>query len=68
MDENNYKSVIKRNRDANGLLFGLPIVFDSNNKEVKAGEIPEEDLKKIEKDQPTEMIYIYLKYLHLIYI
>ncbi len=38
MDENNYKSVIKNNRDVNGLLFGLPIVFDSNNEEVKAGE------------------------------
>ncbi len=38
MDENNYKSVIKKNRDTSGLLFGLPIVFDSNNKEVKAGE------------------------------
>ncbi len=38
MDENNYKSVIKNNRDANGLLFGLPIVFDSNNEEVKVGE------------------------------
>ncbi len=38
MDENNYKSVIKNNRDANGLLFGLPIVFDSNNEKIKAGE------------------------------
>ncbi len=38
MDENNYNSVIKNNRDTNGLLFGLPIVFDSNNKKVKAGE------------------------------
>ena len=38
MDENNYKSVIKNNRDTNGLLFGLPIVFDSNNEKVKAGE------------------------------
>jgi sulfate adenylyltransferase len=38
MDENNYKSVIKNNRDTDGLLFGLPIVFDSNNEEVKAGE------------------------------
>ncbi len=37
MDENNYNSVIKNNRITNGLLFGLPIVFDSN-KEVKAGE------------------------------
>ena len=24
MDENNYKSVIKHNRDSSGLLFGLP--------------------------------------------
>jgi len=38
MDENNYKSVIENNRDTSGLLFGLPIVFDSNNVEVKAGE------------------------------
>jgi len=38
MDENNYNSVIKNNRDANGLLFGLPIVFDSNNEKVKTGE------------------------------
>ena len=36
MDENNYKSVIKSNRDTNGFLFGLPIVFDSNNEEVIA--------------------------------
>jgi len=38
MDENNYNSVIKNNRDTNGLLVGLPIVFDSNNEKVKAGE------------------------------
>ena len=38
MDENNYKSVIKSNRDTDGFLFGLPIVFDSNSKKVKAGE------------------------------
>ncbi|MDC3148240.1 sulfate adenylyltransferase [Prochlorococcus sp. AH-716-I07] len=38
MNENNYNSVIKNNRDTNGLLFGLPIVFDSNNEKVKAGE------------------------------
>jgi len=38
MDENNYNSVIKNNRDTKGLLFGLPIVFDSNNEKVKAGE------------------------------
>jgi len=35
MDENNYNSVIKNNRNTNGLLFGLPIVFDSNNEKVK---------------------------------
>ncbi len=38
MDEKNYKSVIENNRDISGLLFGLPIVFDSNNDEIKAGE------------------------------
>ena len=38
MDENNYNSVIKNNRNTRGLLFGLPIVFDSNNEKVKAGE------------------------------
>ncbi len=38
MDENNYNSVIKNNRDTNGWLFGLPIVLDSNNEKVKAGE------------------------------
>jgi len=38
MDENNYNSVIKKNRNVNGLLFGLPIVFDSNNEKVKVGE------------------------------
>ena len=38
MDENDYNSVIKNNRDANGLLFGLPIVFDLDNEEVKAGD------------------------------
>ena len=38
MDENNYNSVIKNNRDVNGLLFGLPIVFDSDNEGIKAGE------------------------------
>ncbi len=38
MDENNYNSVIKNNRNIDGFLFGLPIVFDSNNEKVKAGE------------------------------
>jgi len=38
MDEHNYNSVIKNNRDTNGVLFGLPIVFDSNNEKVKAGD------------------------------
>ena len=38
MDENNYNSVIKNNRNTSGLLFGLPIVFDSKNEKVKTGE------------------------------
>jgi len=38
MDENYYNSVFNNNRNSSGLLFGLPIVFDSNNEKVKAGE------------------------------
>jgi len=38
MDEDNYNSVIKNYRDTNSLLFGLPIVFDSNNEKVKVGD------------------------------
>ena len=38
MDEDNYKSVIKNHRDTNGYLFGLPIVFDTNNEKIKVGE------------------------------
>jgi len=38
MDEKNYNSVIKNNRNTNGMLFGLTFVFDSNNEIVKAGE------------------------------
>jgi len=38
MDENNYQSVIKNHRDSSGLLFGLPIVLDTNNENVKEGE------------------------------
>ena len=39
MDEKNYKSVINDNRDSNGLLFGLPIVFDTNNEKIKEGDL-----------------------------
>jgi len=38
MDANNYNSVIKNNRTTSGLLFGFPIVFDSNNEKVNTGE------------------------------
>ena len=38
MDQKNYKSVISNHRDLNGYLFGLPIVFDTNNEELKEGE------------------------------
>ena len=31
MDKEEYESVIKSNRNTKGLLFGLPIVFDTNN-------------------------------------
>ena len=39
MDKENYKSVIKNNRNLSGLLFGLPIVFDTNNEQILEGEI-----------------------------
>ena len=38
MDEKNYQSVIKNHRDSSGLLFGLPIVLDTNNENLKEGE------------------------------
>ena len=38
MDEKNYQSVINNHRDSSGLLFGLPIVLDTNNENVKEGE------------------------------
>ena len=38
MDEEEYKSVIKNHRDTKGLLFGLPIVFDTNNSQINVGE------------------------------
>ena len=38
MNKEDYKSVIKNNRDSKGLLFGLPIVFDTNNSKIKEGE------------------------------
>ena len=38
MDEKDYLSVIKNNRDSKGFLFGLPIVFDTDNSEIKKGD------------------------------
>ena len=38
MDEKNYQSVIKNHRESSGLLFGLPIVLDTNNENLKEGE------------------------------
>jgi len=38
MDEKNYQSVINNHRDSSGLLFGLPIVLDTNNENLKEGE------------------------------
>ena len=39
MDQEEYKSVIKSNRDKRGLLFGLPIVFDTDNEKINEGEL-----------------------------
>ena len=38
MSEEVYKSVIKTFRDKNGLLFGLPIVLDTDNDHIKRGD------------------------------
>ena len=38
MDKKEYNSVIKNHRDTRGLLFGLPIVFDTNNAQINEGE------------------------------
>ena len=38
MDEKNYQSVINNHRDSSGLLFGLPIVLDTSNENLKEGE------------------------------
>ena len=35
MDENDYKSVVTKNRDTRGFLFGLPIILDTNNSQVQ---------------------------------
>ena len=38
MDQEDYECVIKSNRNKKGLLFGLPIVFDTNNAQITEGE------------------------------
>ena len=38
MNKKDYKSVIKNHRISKGLLFGLPIVFDTNNSQIQEGE------------------------------
>ena len=38
MKEDDYISVIKNHRNKNGLLFGLPIVLDTDNTEIKKGD------------------------------
>ena len=38
MNQNDYLSVIKENRDNKGLLFGLPIVLDTDNEQITIGD------------------------------
>ncbi len=38
MNEKDYYSVIKNHRDIRGLLFGLPIVLDTDNEEIQIGD------------------------------
>lgn len=37
MDEDNYKSVVNDLKLSNGLIFGLPVVYDTNDDRVKIG-------------------------------
>jgi sulfate adenylyltransferase len=37
MDEADYKSVVNDFKLANGLIFGLPVVFDTNDENIKVG-------------------------------
>lgn len=38
MTEEEYTSVVENNRLPGGLLFGLPVVYDTNRDDIKAGE------------------------------
>jgi len=38
MDQINYETVLQKNRTKDGLLFGLPIVLDSNNQNINEGD------------------------------
>ncbi|CAN0483199.1 unnamed protein product, partial [Laminaria digitata] len=38
MTEEEYNSVVENNRLPNGLLFGLPVVYDTDREDLKPGE------------------------------
>ena len=38
MDEENYRSVVNDMKLTNGLIFGLPVVFDTNDEQIKPGK------------------------------
>ena len=38
MTEEEYKSVVENNRLPNGLLFGLPVVYDTDRDDLKPGK------------------------------
>jgi len=37
--EEEYKSVVENHRLPNGLLFGLPVVFDTSREDIKPGQV-----------------------------
>lgn len=39
MTEEEYMSVVENNRLPNGLLFGLPVVYDTDRDDLKTGEL-----------------------------
>jgi len=59
MDEDEYNSVVENHRLKNGLLFGLPVVFDTNSEELQPGQT----ILLKQADLPIAILDINSKYL-----
>ncbi len=58
MNEKDYYSVVEKNRDSKGYLFGLPIVLDTNNSNIKIGD----KILLIYKDQELALLDVESKW------